>query len=84
MPFISVPTVGLFLLEVRGYSRLYEGFDASFYGICKNGFFKIHFYPNKLFKIRLDERIAQCSLLFIFYRHDDLLDPSLPPTSPVL
>lgn len=25
MPWISLPTVSLFLLEVRGYSRLYDG-----------------------------------------------------------
>ncbi|XP_044134232.1 lathosterol oxidase [Bufo gargarizans] len=32
MPWISVPTVGLFLAEVRGYSRLYDNIDSSPYG----------------------------------------------------
>ena len=32
MPFISIPTVGLFFLEVRGYSRLHNHFDPSLSG----------------------------------------------------
>ncbi|CAN2388141.1 Belongs to the sterol desaturase family [Pristimantis euphronides] len=32
MPWMSVPTVGLFFAEVRGYSRLYDNIDSSPYG----------------------------------------------------
>ncbi|XP_075046527.1 lathosterol oxidase [Mixophyes fleayi] len=32
MPWMSIPTVALFLLEVRGYSRLYDNIDSSPYG----------------------------------------------------
>lgn len=33
MPWISIPTVALFLLEVRGYSRLYDSLDNSAFGL---------------------------------------------------
>jgi len=32
VPWISLPTVALFLLEVRGYSKLYDGIDPSPFG----------------------------------------------------
>ena len=32
MPWMSIPTVSLFLLEVRGYSKLYDGIGEFPYG----------------------------------------------------
>lgn len=82
MPYISLPTVGLFFLEVRGYSRLYDRVDSSYFGREIHFFIKLTYGSNNMnCAYRFAQRVGQCSVLLIFHRHVDLLDTSISTPS---